>query len=399
MQSFSRNFLIASLGLWISFVLVTPLNAEGGKASKSAPLGLQKVASGFTQITDVQFLPKSSERLVALEKTGTAWLVDIKSGKKSKIADLKVATQSELGLLGFAFHPKFGSKRKVYTHYNPKSDLSRISEWQWNESNEADRAVTLSSERIIMEIEQPYKNHNGGSLVFGPDGFLYIGLGDGGFRGDPENRAQNLTTLLGKMLRINVDQKDTGLEYAIPRDNPFLPKKGSRTSARPEIFASGLRNPWKYSFDNKGRLIAGDVGQNMWEEITFVPKGANLGWRPYEGNHCYEPAKSCQVTLREHMPPIAEYSHELGASVTGGQQYDGRNLKELTGRYFFGDFVTGRIWSIDLPEDKASSAVLSSKDFMNHGKFEIAISTFAKDAEGEIYVADFNGGSIFRLSR
>ena len=397
MQIFRRPIWITSLGLCLQLSVQAPGWAQGIKTSKSVPLKLQKIASGFTQVTDIQFLPKSSERMVILEKPGQAWIFDINTGQKSLLAEVQVATQSELGLLGFAFHPKFAATKKVFLHYNPRSDLSRISEWTWTENKSASQPVKLMNERVLLEVDQPYKNHNGGGLAFGPDGFLYIGLGDGGYRGDPENRAQNLTTLLGKMLRIDVDSKDRGLEYGIPKDNPFLANKKSAAGARPEIFAYGLRNPWKYAFDNKGRLIAGDVGQNTWEEITFVPKGANLGWRVYEASHCYEPPKFCPVNLKDHVKPIAEYGRELGASITGGQQYQGQDLRDLKNRYFFGDFATGRIWSISLPEGK-TSALLSSDDFMEHGKFEIAISTFAKDTRGEIYVADFNGGSIFRLS-
>jgi glucose/arabinose dehydrogenase len=393
----SHRLWIACVGFFLQVALGTPCAAQDKKTVPSVPLKIQTIAKGFKQITDVQFLPKSTERAVILEKTGTAWLFDIKTGKKYKLAELGVATQSELGLLGFAFHPKFASTKKVFLHYNPSPTLSRISEWTWVETGAIDQPVRLRSERVILEADQPYKNHNGGSLVFGPDGFLYIGLGDGGYRGDPENRAQNLNTLLGKMLRIDIDTKDPGLEYGIPKDNPFAGQRKKATDVRPEIFAYGLRNPWKYAFDNKGRLIAGDVGQNAWEEITFVPKGANLGWRVYEASHCYEPPKSCQDNLRAHVNPIAEYGHDIGASVTGGLQYDGKTLKNLKHRYFFGDFATGRVWSIRLPES-LSSKVLSSKDFMNHGKFEIAISTFAKDADGEIYVADFNGGTLFRLT-
>jgi glucose/arabinose dehydrogenase len=398
MQFFRRMFCLTFLGLCLHLFFQHPGWAQNKKASKPSPLKLEKIASGFNQITDIQFFPKSSERMVILEKAGRASIFDIKTGERTKLAELQVATQSELGLLGFAFHPKFANTKKVFLHYNPRTDLSRISEWTWSETKSVDQPVKLINERVMLEVDQPYKNHNGGGLAFGPDGFLYIGLGDGGYRGDPENRAQNLATLLGKMLRIDVDSKERGREYGIPKDNPFLANKKSAAGVRPEIFAYGLRNPWKYAFDNKGRLIAGDVGQNTWEEITFVPNGANLGWRVYEASHCYEPPKSCAENLKGHVKPLAEYGRELGASVTGGQQYEGQDLRDLKNRYFFGDFATGRIWSISLPDGKTSS-VLSSEDFMEHGKFDIAISTFAKDARGELYVADFNGGSIFRLGQ
>jgi len=188
------------------------------------------------------------------------------------------------------------------------------------------------------------------------------------------------------------------LAYAIPRDNPFHQKNKESIKARPEIFASGLRNPWKYSFDDRDRLIAGDVGQDKWEEVTFVPKGGNLGWRIYESSHCYDPPKKCESRLRDHVTPIAEYGHDLGTSVTGGYQYTGNSINELKGRYIFGDFVSGRIWSLRLPHAQKKYA-MNASHFTEHGKFDVTISTFARDSNGEIYVADFNGGSIFRLSK
>lgn len=344
---------------------------------KADALWLDLVASGFKSITDIQFMPGESARAVVLEKAGKAYRVNFPDNSKTELFNLPVKTASELGLLGFAFHPGFRENRKFYVHYNPRSDLSRISEWQWVEDKKSTK-LACTEQRILLELEQPYQNHNGGSLVFGPDGLLYVGFGDGGWRGDPENRAQDMKSLLGKMLRIDVDTK------------PGMPVK-------PEIFAWGLRNPWKYSFDSRGRLVAGDVGQDEWEEITFIDKGANLGWRVFEGSHCYNPAKGCEKTLRDAVGPIAEYGHDLGKSVTGGFEYGGSKVKPLKGRYIFGDFVTGRIWSIMLP-DKTPPRPLTGSDLKIHGKWDILISTFAKDINGEIYVADFGGGGIYRVT-
>lgn len=390
----SKHFFLFIPIILFSTALTSPANAE--TTPKNLPFKLQKIASGFTQITDIKFFPNSNREAVVLEKAGSAWILDAATGAKTKLLDLKVASQSELGLLGLAFHPKFQSTKKVFIHYNPRPDLSRISEWTWSNSTHKNN-VSLTSERVILEVAQPYKNHNGGSLVFGPGGLLYVGFGDGGFRDDPQDRAQNLNTLLGKMLRIDVDKREQGLEYGIPKDNPFVDSRGGKSRARPEIFAYGLRNPWKYSFDDKGRLIAGDVGQNSWEEITFIPKGANLGWRIYEASHCFNPSKDCEKFAQNITQPIAEYGRELGASVTGGYQYSGTKLTGLQGRYFFGDFVTGSIWSITLPQ-KDSAKVISSKEFASHGKFDVTISTFAKDADGELYIADFSSGAIYRLT-
>ncbi|NDE15314.1 dehydrogenase [bacterium] len=343
---------------------------------KSDQLRLDLVANGFLNITDVEFMPGESATAVVLEKAGKAYRLNLKDNSRAELFTVPVKTESELGLLGFAFHPQFTKNRKFFVHYNPRSDLSRISEWLWVE-NQKTGALSCTEQRVLLEVEQPYQNHNGGSLVFGPDGLLYIGFGDGGWRGDPENRSQDMSSLLGKMLRIDVNTK--------PGD-----------AVKPEIFARGLRNPWKYSFDSKGRLVAGDVGQDKWEEITFVERGANLGWRVFEGSHCYDPSRDCDKALPGAVGPIAEYDHELGKSVTGGFEYRGSNVIALKGRYVFGDFVSGRIWSIPLPE-KTPAKPLSGKELKDHGKWDILISTFAEDASGEIFVADYGGGGIYLI--
>ncbi len=357
--------------------LSTALAPSEPAAGKSDQLRLELVANGFVNITDVEFMPGESAMAVVLQKAGTAYRVNFKDNSRTELFSVPVKTESELGLLGFAFHPQFTKNHKFYVHYNPRSDLSRVSEWQWVEDKKA-KTLSCTEQRVLLEVEQPYQNHNGGSLVFGPDGLLYIGFGDGGWRGDPENRAQDMTSLLGKMLRFDVDTKP---------GNPV----------KPEIFARGLRNPWKYSFDSRGRLIAGDVGQDKWEEITFVEKGANLGWRVFEGSHCYNPSNGCEKALPGAVGPVAEYDHDMGKSVTAGFEYAGSKVATLKGRYIFGDFVSGRIWSIPLP-DKTPAKPLSGKELKVHGKWDILISTFAKDATGELYVADFGGGGIYRIS-
>ena len=391
----NTNNLIMTATLLLS---ATSSTAAEPKRDHSLPIRLEPVAAGFSNITDVRFLPNSNNEAVVLEKGGAAYTLDLKTQKKFKLVALDVATPSELGLLGIAFHPKFSANKRVFLHYNPSTSSSRVSEWTWKPNPTNPTEASLLKERVLLEVEQPYKNHNGGSLLFGADGYLYIGFGDGGNRADPQNRAQNLETLLGKMLRIDVDHHEGLLEYGIPKDNPFAKQLKSGKGPRREIFAWGLRNPWKYSFDDKDRLIAGDVGQDTWEEITFVPKGANLGWRVYEASHCFEPPKNCQGLASDTIPPIAEYGRELGSSVTGGFQYQGKAIPELKGRYVFGDFISGRIWSILLPS-KSGESTLSPKDFQLHGKYDIAISSFARDSIGEIYVADFGGGRIYRLTK
>jgi glucose/arabinose dehydrogenase len=365
--------------------------------SQEMSLVLQKVLDGFEGITDMQFLPGSREQLVVLEKSGAAHLVNLKTKKRSVFFKVKVDTASELGLLGLAFSPQFETNRHFFVHYNPHSKLSRVSLWSW--VGEVDRPSIqspLTKElRVILDVEQPYQNHNGGSLVFGPDDMLYVGFGDGGWRGDPENRSQNLETLLGKMLRFDVRKSGerSAPSYQIPVDNPYVGRPGVKA----EIFAYGLRNPWKYSFDDRGRLLAADVGQDKWEEVSFVPPGANLGWRIFEGVECYGKELLCQQWQDKVVRPFVVYDHSLGASITGGFQYKGQRLGFLRDRYVFGDFTTGRIWSVPLPERQPDQPRTGSALTL-HGKWDLLISTFARDHDGELYVADFSSGAIFSLA-
>jgi glucose/arabinose dehydrogenase len=243
-----------------------------------------------------------------------------------------------------------------------------------------------ASEVDLLHVSQPYANHNGGSLAFSPDGYLYIGLGDGGSEGDPLRTGQDLQTLLGKLLRINVDSGDT---YAIPPDNPFAGEGGL-----PEIWAYGLRNPWRFSFDwLTGDLYIGDVGQDAWEEVDFVPAGMpggmNFGWSFYEGMHPYQNQPPANATFSW---PVAEYSHSEGCSVTGGYVYRGPALPKWQGVYFYGDYCSGRVWGlIQAGQGNWQSKAL----FMTGAK----ITTFGVDEAGEIYLADYASGTLLRLSR
>ena len=242
------------------------------------------------------------------------------------------------------------------------------------------------SEQIILRVEQPAANHNGGQIQFGPDGYLYIGTGDGGQAGDPWGNAQNPGALLGKMLRIDVMGADA---YEIPSDNPLLDQPG----AHPEIWATGTRNPWRFSFDRAtGDLYIADVGQNLYEEVNFQPAasrgGENYGWDVMEGNHCFEPATGCDV--EGLVLPVAEYDPGLGCSITGGYVYRGSRYPDMAGVYFYGDFCSGNIWG--LRQDEAGdweTALLLETD--------LSISTFGEDAEGELYVASYNDGIVYQL--
>ncbi|MDQ3982216.1 MAG: PQQ-dependent sugar dehydrogenase, partial [Actinomycetota bacterium] len=253
------------------------------------------------------------------------------------------------------------------------------------------RTARAASERVILRVDQPFANHNGGGLVFGPDGMLYIALGDGGSAGDPQNNGQRTDTLLGKILRVDVSSRADA--YRIPADNPFV----DRPTARGEIWDYGLRNPWRISFDREtGVLWIADVGQGEWEEVNREPAGSsggvNYGWRVKEGRACYPAGQECDVagTLEEMQDPLAVYSHDHGCSVTGGHVYRGRAFPDLAGNYFFGDYCSGTIWAVDAGgPDRQDPVELLETD--------LSISSFGEDDRGELYLTDLAGGSLYRV--
>ncbi len=286
---------------------------------------------------------------------------------------------NEEGLLGLAFDPDYRENGNFYIYYsatNPRrSVVSRFSLDQGNPS-----VADPQSEVIIMEVEQPFSNHNGGQLAFGPDGYLYIGLGDGGSAGDPQGNGQNLGTLVGSILRIDISGLSATGDYKIPVDNPFIDTAG----ARAEIWAFGLRNPWRFSFDREtGLLWAGDVGQNMWEEIEIITKGANYGWNIMEGFHCYSPATGCDqsgLTL-----PLVEYDHSQGCSVTGGYVYRGDKIPSLQGHYIYGDYCSGNIWALGYHDNTVIRNVLLAES-------GLSITSFGEDLAGNLYILSRDGG-------
>ncbi|MCZ6558398.1 MAG: PQQ-dependent sugar dehydrogenase [SAR324 cluster bacterium] len=289
----------------------------------------------------------------------------------------------EEGLLSVAFHPDFARNRLYFVYYSAarprRSVLARFKAAPFA------LRTSVASERIVLEVPQPYGNHNGGQIAFGPEGYLYIGLGDGGSGGDPFGHGQNRRTLLGTILRIDVNRWSARRGYAIPPDNPFT---ASRGGSRPEIWAYGLRNPWRYSFDlQDGRIYAGDVGQNTVEEIDLIVKGGNYGWNRMEGTRCYAPPRGCARGGLEL--PISEYGRGIGQSVTGGFVYRGRVLSGLRGRYVFGDFGSGTVWSIPA----GPGPTRPPTPLLETG---LAISTFGQDSTGELYLADLNG-AIYKL--
>jgi glucose/arabinose dehydrogenase len=355
---------------------------------------LEKVADGFKQPTDVQFFPDAPERAVVLEKGGVARWVSVADGSTGVLFEQKVATVSEQGLLGLAFHPGFATNRQFFINYvgaTPDGDFTFVERWQLDTAPDAEHPAAAHRVQEILRELQPYQNHNGGQLVFGPDGYLYIGLGDGGLRDDPHGNGQNPAALLGKMLRIDVDRQGPGLGYAIPADNPFVGKP----EFRPEVWAYGLRNPWRYSFDPSGRLIVADVGQNRFEEISIVPRGGNMGWALREGFACFPPERKCGAD-QSLVDPIVVYGRDEGLSITGGFVYTGKDVPALRGRYLFGDFVTGRIWAVTLPATEGAPTVPPVVTAL--GQWPVLPSSFGRDAQGEVYVVDYSKGGLYRLA-
>ncbi|TGK00303.1 dehydrogenase [Leptospira langatensis] len=389
-----RRLLVANVGDAAKY------QAEGKESGLSAtyvqkdekrkriPINLTTIGTGFTQPTDLLMIPGPDIFLVA-EKTGTLKWLDPKDGSSGILLKVNgVLTDAEQGLLGVVLHPQFPEIPKLYLNYVTKrsgQDTSVVTEWIMDLPKDPKKAK-LSGERILMEVKQPYGNHNAGQLAFGKDDKLYIAWGDGGWMGDPKGNGQNPSTFLGSVLRIDVNSKDPGKEYSVPKDNPFLGNK----NIQPETFAYGFRNPWRYSFDPSGRLIIADVGQDLFEEIDIVETGKNYGWNKMEAMHCFEPKENCDK--KNLVEPIYEYDREDGMSITGGYVVTNDRISDLQGKYVFGDFVTGRIWAFEIPKDGSKV-----KDVYTLGKWPILISTFGKDARGSVYIADFGTGQILRI--
>ncbi|TGL91064.1 glucose dehydrogenase [Leptospira barantonii] len=393
---FSSLRSVFILGFLFVFFLHSPLFAKTKNApEKKKPIRKEaeavpwygQVAEGFQEPTDIQFFPGNDQRMIVLEKRGKLFEVDLTTKIKTLRADFtgQVETRSEEGLLGLAFSPDFASDSKFFVNVIVKEggkDHSKILEFEWK--NDVVQKIE-HAKRTLLKQEQPYSNHNGGQLVFGPDKKLYIGLGDGGGANDPYKNGQNPTTYLGKLLRILPNPQSFGAPYKIPEDNPFVGRPGFL----PEIWAYGLRNPWRFSFDKlTGELYLADVGQNEFEELDLIRKGGNYGWNIKEGFHCFKKNPSCDE--RTWIDPIHEYPRNEGQSITGGYVYRGKDLPKLVGSYIYGDFVVGKIWVLKQKDGKKIS---------NELLFQIPyqISTFGQDSAGEVFFADFGSGNIFRI--
>lgn len=290
--------------------------------------------------------------------------------------------QNEEGLLGLAFHPNYKENGEFFLYYTTTDAPHTSVISRFRVSRDDPNRADPDSEEEILRIPQPFWNHNGGTLEFGPDGYLYIGLGDGGAANDPHMNGQNLQTLLGSILRIDIDRREGNRKYAIPPDNPFV---DAENLARPEIYAYGIRNVWRIAFDPKtGLLWAGDVGQNLWEEIDIIEKGGNYGWNLREGMHPFGPggAEACPRLIE----PIWEYHHDIGKSITGGCVYYGERVPELQGAYLYADYVTGRFWA--LWYDPQAKRVTANRQLQGNG---MPIMSFGMDESGEVYCTDAFG--------
>jgi glucose/arabinose dehydrogenase len=355
-------------------------------------LTLRRRWTNLSQPLFLTYAPSDGSRLFIVEKTGRIRVV--KNGRLLAAAYLdlstKVSSGGEQGLLGLAFSPDFSASGRLYVDYTDRSGNTNVV--RYTVTDPASDAPRISATQRVLLVDQPYSNHNGGCIAFGPDRYLYIGLGDGGSEGDPQKRGQDPATLLAKVLRIDVGETGSGSSipatYRVPADNPFVGRSGYRS----ETWAWGLRNPWRFSFDRQtGELWIGDVGQNAWEEIDLLPKGRggqDLGWSLLEGTHPYPPSSPEPPDLSRFTMPIVEYSHQLGDAVTGGYVYRGSKNPVLVGVYLYGDYGSGRIWGLRHAAQTTDAQLADT---------QLNISSFGEDAAGELYVCDL-GGSVWEIS-
>ncbi len=336
----------------------------------------------FSSALDLQNAGDGTNRLFVVEQAGRIKVFpnqhNISTTKTFLDITDRVTSGGETGLLGLAFHPNYKNNGYFYVNYTAANPLRTIiSRFKVSTSNHD--SADKNSEQILLTYNQPYSNHNGGCIAFGPDGYLYIAAGDGGSGGDPQNNAQNITNLLGKIIRIDVDNPQLPLNYGIPTTNPFV--DSTNASIRKEIYSWGMRNTWRFSFDfTTGLLWAGDVGQGDWEEVDIIQNGKNYGWRCYEGNHSYN-LSGCNGTYEF---PIWEYSHSTGISITGGYVYRGQNVPELYGKYIYGDYGSQIVWAL---EYDGVNPTVNTQITTAAGN----ITSFGTDENKELYLVSFNG--------
>lgn len=376
----SLIFLVALLVAAVPALAQVRVEQAFPNLTFSSPIGLEHAGDG----TDRLYIVEQGGRLRIVENDPEATSAPV-------FLDLtdRVRSGGEMGLLGLAFHPDYAENGYLYVNYTTTGALrTRISRFSRFEDD--DSKADPASEIVLLEFAQPYTNHNGGGITFGPDGYLYIAVGDGGSGGDPQGHGQNPGTLLGSVLRIDVDGEaegapDCGGEgagYTVP-ENALADGPGG---ACDEIFSYGLRNPWRISFDREtGELWAADVGQNAWEEINILEDGGNFGWNVYEGNHCY----SGPCDPEGFIFPVWEYSHALGCSITGGYVYRGQGVPELVGKYVYGDYCSGRIWALSL--EGLGGPHNEQLDVGTHG----SLTSFGQDEAGELYFVRTSTGKVY----
>jgi glucose/arabinose dehydrogenase len=367
---------------------------------KAPNVSLQEAFPNIKIEMPVEFInpDDGTNRIFLVAQKGTIYVfpnrADISQTKEFLNITDRVVSGGERGLLGLAFHPDFKTNGYFYINYTRGNPLeTAISRFQVNKANPY--VAEPASEVVLMTYKQPYSNHNGGKIAFGKDGYLYISAGDGGSGGDPKNNSQNCKELLGKIMRIDVNTKSGNLNYGIPADNPY---KGNKEGFREEIYAYGLRNVWRFSFDSEnGKLWAGDVGQNSREEISIIEKGGNYGWKVMEGVVCYTGRnaanKKDNCKTEDMIKPVYEYLHSagLGQSITGGFVYRGKQMPDLVGKYIFGDYVSGKIWALAQKKDSTYKTELLAD-------LDGAVSAFGEDKDKELYVCSYGDGKILKLA-
>jgi len=376
---------VAGCGLVATPGTGIPPSACGTASLLMPQIQLQLLVAGLAQPVYITHAGDGSGRLFIVEQGGVIRI--FKNGSLLTTPFLNITSRvisgGEQGLLSVAFHPNYETNGRFFVNYTAPgggaAGQSIIAEYRVSAANPD---VADNTERVLLAIPDPFSNHNGGLNMFGPDGFLYIGLGDGGSGGDPQNNGQRLDTLFGKVLRINVDGAQP---YAIPSDNPFV----GTTGARGEVWAYGLRNPWRFSFDPcNNRLFLADVGQNAWEEVDLIQRGGNYGWRIMEGPVCFNPPSGCSTTGLQM--PIGSYDHGQGCSVTGGYVYRGTASPILIGRYLFADYCSGRLWELR----ETGPNVWAMRQLAQTG---LTISSFGEGEDRELYIVH-HAGSIYRVT-
>jgi glucose/arabinose dehydrogenase len=395
----ARPLVAATLALGVAVATACAAGDDGSSAAlptlatrtenATAGVRLVRVAGGLGDALYITGAPGEPNRLFVVQQSGRIRILDhgrLRRGAFLSVAG-KITSGGERGLLGLAFHPGYAGNGRFFVNYTDRAGNTQVVEYRRASADRADPG----SARRLLSIKQPFANHNGGDLVFGPDGLLYIGTGDGGSGGDPFGNGQRLNTLLGKLLRIDVDRSSGGRPYGIPSDNPY-----QGPGQRPEIYSYGLRNPWRFSFDRtRGDLWIGDVGQGAFEEVDYRPqgtgRGVNFGWNAFEGRSRYPGGGP--VRGNRPVAPVAQYGHSAGCSITGGYVYRGRAVPALRGRYVYADYCSGRVWSMAAGPTPGRVREETAGLGARLGQ----VTSFGESLNGELYV--IAGGTLYRFAR